>query len=74
MILLKVELKKKDAALDEKISKSLATVIETMNTLSPVGPTWTDFGKLEQAKQVDLKNKLEALAEPLVKMPGTLSK
>ncbi|NOU65085.1 hypothetical protein GC096_13690 [Paenibacillus sp. LMG 31461] len=72
--LVKVELKKKDAALDEKISKSLATVIETMNTLSPVGPTWNDFGKLEQAKQVDLKNKLEALAEPLVKMPGTLSK
>ncbi|NQX63215.1 EfeM/EfeO family lipoprotein [Paenibacillus qinlingensis] len=72
--LVKVELKKKDAALDEKISKSLATVIETMNTLSPVGPTWNDFSKLEQAKQVDLKNKLEALAEPLVKMPGTLSK
>lgn len=72
--LVKVELKKKDAALDEKISKSLATVIETMNTLSPAGSTWTDFGKVEQAKQVDLKNKLEALAEPLVKMPGTLSK
>ncbi|MDR6549647.1 EfeM/EfeO family lipoprotein [Paenibacillus qinlingensis] len=72
--LVKVELKKKDAALDEKISKSLATVIETINTLSPVGPTWNDFSKLEQAKQVDLKNKLEALAEPLVKMPGTLSK
>lgn len=72
--LVKAELKKKDAALDDKISKSLATVIETMNTLSPVGPTWTDFSKLEQAKQVDLKNKLEALAEPLVKMPGTLSK
>ncbi|CAN7575176.1 EfeM/EfeO family lipoprotein [Paenibacillus sp. LjRoot153] len=72
--LVKAELKKKDAALDEKISKSLATVIETMNTLSPVGPTWTDFSKLEQAKQVDLKNKLETLAEPLVKMPGTLSK
>ncbi|KRE59488.1 EfeM/EfeO family lipoprotein [Paenibacillus sp. Soil750] len=72
--LVKAELKKKDAALDEKISKSLATVIETMNTLSPVGPTWNDFSKLEQAKQVDLKNKLEALAEPLVKMPGTLSK
>lgn len=72
--LVKAELKKKDAALDEKISKSLATVIETMNALSPVGPTWNDFSKLEQAKQVDLKNKLEALAEPLVKMPGTLSK
>ncbi|MCY9657351.1 EfeM/EfeO family lipoprotein [Paenibacillus chondroitinus] len=72
--LVKGELKKKDAALDEKISKSLAAVIDTMNTLSPVGPTWNDFGKLDQAKQVDLKNKLEALAEPLVKMPGTLSK
>ncbi|MZQ87369.1 hypothetical protein GQF01_35150 [Paenibacillus sp. 5J-6] len=72
--LVKGELKKKDAALDEKISKSLAVVIETMNTLSPAGPTWNDFGKLEQSKQVDLKNKLEALAEPLVKMPGTLSK
>ncbi|MDQ0888698.1 iron uptake system component EfeO [Paenibacillus sp. V4I9] len=72
--LIKVELKKKDAVLDEKISKSLATVIETMNTLSPVGATWNDFGKMEQAKQIDLKNKLEALAEPLVKMPGTLSK
>lgn len=72
--LVKAELKKKDAALDDKISKSLATVIETMNTLSPAGATWNDFGKLEQAKQVDLKNKLEALAEPLVKMPGTLSK
>lgn len=72
--LVKAELKKKDAALDDKISKSLATVIETMNTLSPAGATWNDFGKMEQAKQVDLKNKLEALAEPLVKMPGTLSK
>ncbi|UKS28985.1 EfeM/EfeO family lipoprotein [Paenibacillus sp. HWE-109] len=72
--LVKGELKKKDAALDEKISKSLNTVIETMNTLSPVGTTWNDFSKIEQSKQVDLKNKLEALAEPLVKMPGTLSK
>lgn len=72
--LVKGELKKKDAALDEKISKSLATVIETMNSLSPVGAAWNDFGKMEQAKQIDLKNKLEALAEPLVKMPGTLSK
>ncbi|KRF10797.1 EfeM/EfeO family lipoprotein [Paenibacillus sp. Soil787] len=72
--LVKGELKKKDAALDEKISKSLATVIETMNTLSPIGVTWNDFNKIEQAKQIDLKNKLEALAEPLVKMPGTLSK
>lgn len=72
--LVKGELKKKDAALDEKISKSLSTVIETMNTLSPVAAAWNDFGKLEQAKQIDLKNKLEALAEPLVKMPGTLSK
>ncbi|WNR42286.1 EfeM/EfeO family lipoprotein [Paenibacillus roseipurpureus] len=72
--LVKAELKKKDAALDEKISKSLAAVIETMNTLSPAGATWNDFGKMEQVKQVDLKNKLEALAEPLVKMPGTLSK
>ncbi|KQX67962.1 EfeM/EfeO family lipoprotein [Paenibacillus sp. Root444D2] len=72
--LVKGELKKKDAALDEKISKSLTTVIETMNSLSPVGVTWNDFSKIEQAKQIDLKNKLEALAEPLVKMPGTLSK
>lgn len=72
--LIKGELKKKDPALDEKISKSLATVIETMNTLSPVGTTWNDFSKLEQSKQIDLKNKLEAFAEPLVKMPGTLSK
>ncbi|GFZ90158.1 putative iron uptake system component EfeM [Paenibacillus marchantiophytorum] len=72
--LVKGELKKKDAALDEKISKSMNTVIEAMNTLSPVGATWTDFSKIEQSKQVDLKNKLEALAEPLVKMPGTLSK
>ncbi|MGO4276722.1 EfeM/EfeO family lipoprotein, partial [Paenibacillus sp. TAF58] len=35
--LVKGELKKKDAGLDEKISKSLTTVIETMNSLSPVG-------------------------------------
>ncbi|UJF35999.1 EfeM/EfeO family lipoprotein [Paenibacillus hexagrammi] len=70
--LVKDELKKKDAALDEKINKSLTAVIDQMNVLSPVGTTWNDFGKLEQSKQVDLKNKLEALAEPLVKMPGTL--
>ncbi|NEW06455.1 EfeM/EfeO family lipoprotein [Paenibacillus sp. SYP-B3998] len=70
--LVKSELKKKDPALDEKISKSLTAVIDTMNTLSPVGTTWSDFSKMEQSKQVDLKNKLEALAEPLVKMPGTL--
>ncbi|MEW9698849.1 imelysin family protein [Paenibacillus sp. SI8] len=70
--LVKGELNKKDAALDEKISKSLTAVIETMNTLSPAGNTWNDFGKIEQSKQIDLKNKLEALAEPLVKMPGTL--
>ncbi|NOV03906.1 EfeM/EfeO family lipoprotein [Paenibacillus planticolens] len=70
--LVKEELKKKDAVLDEKISKSLSSVIEAMNSLSPVGATWNDFGKVEKAKQVDLKNKLEALAEPLVKMPGTL--
>ncbi|MDR6882258.1 EfeM/EfeO family lipoprotein [Bacillus sp. 3255] len=72
--LVKPELKKKDAALDDKISKSMTAVIEAMNTLSPAGAAWTDFGKLDQAKQIDLKNKLEALAEPLVKMPGTLSK
>ncbi|OCT12258.1 hypothetical protein A8709_30960 [Paenibacillus pectinilyticus] len=71
-MLVQAELKKKDASLDEAINKSLAAVIETMNTLSPVGPTWQDFGKLEQAKRIDLKNKLETLAEPLVKMPGTL--
>jgi iron uptake system component EfeO len=70
--LVKSELQKKDAALDEKISKSLTAVIEAMNTLSPAGNTWNDFSKIEQSKQVDLKNKLEALAEPLVKMPGTL--
>ncbi|MDU0206059.1 EfeM/EfeO family lipoprotein [Paenibacillus sp. PFR10] len=70
--LVKIELKKKDAALDDKISKSLSSVIEAMNTLSPVGTTWNDFAKIEQSKQIDLKNKLEALAEPLVKMPGTL--
>ncbi|MGG1550648.1 EfeM/EfeO family lipoprotein [Paenibacillus ferrarius] len=72
--LVKGELKKKDPALDEKISKGLTDVIAAMNSLSPVGPTWNDFSKIEQAKQVELKNKLEALAEPLVKMPGTLSK
>ncbi|TXK85365.1 EfeM/EfeO family lipoprotein [Paenibacillus sp. N3.4] len=72
--LVQAEVKKRDAALDEKITKSLAAVTETMNTLSPIGASWTDFSKLEKAKQVDLKNKLEALAEPLVKMPGTLSK
>ncbi|MGG1514966.1 EfeM/EfeO family lipoprotein [Paenibacillus oryzisoli] len=72
--LVKGELKKKDPALDEKISKGLTDVVAAMNTLSPVGATWNDFSKIEQTKQVDLKNKLEALAEPLVKMPGTLSK
>ncbi|MFC5448903.1 EfeM/EfeO family lipoprotein [Paenibacillus aestuarii] len=70
--LVKGELKQKDAALDDKISKSLTAVLDAMNTLSPAGATWNDFNKLEQSKQVDLKNKLEALAEPLVKMPGTL--
>jgi len=70
--LVKGELKQKDAALDDKINKSLTAVLDAMNTLSPTGATWNDFSKLEQSKQVDLKNKLEALAEPLVKMPGTL--
>ncbi|MFD0699036.1 EfeM/EfeO family lipoprotein [Paenibacillus sp. GCM10027628] len=70
--LVKDELKKKDAALDEKISKSLNAVIEAMNSMSPAGNTWNDFSKIEKSKQIDLKNKLEALAEPLVKMPGTL--
>jgi iron uptake system component EfeO len=66
------ELKKKDEALNEQISLSLSKVLQQLDTLSPVGSQWTSYGKLTQAQVVDLKNKLEALAEPLVRMPGVL--
>jgi iron uptake system component EfeO len=66
------ELKKKDEALNDQISLSLNKVLQQLDTLSPVGSQWTAYGKLTQAQIVDLKNKLEALAEPLVRMPGVL--
>jgi len=70
--LVRDELAKKDAALNDAISKSLQQVFQTLDALSPQGPTWTPYDTIEQSKQVDLKNRLEALAEPLVKMPGKL--
>jgi iron uptake system component EfeO len=70
--LVQEELNKKDEALNEQISVSLSKVLQQLDTLSPVGTQWTSYGKLTQAQLVDLKNKLEALAEPLVRMPGVL--
>lgn len=71
-ILVEAELKKKDAALNDRISQSLTQVLQQIDTLSPVGTEWTLYSKLEQSQVVDLKNKLEALAEPMVRMPGVL--
>lgn len=71
-VLVQAELKKKDSALNDKISQALTQVLKQMDTLSPVGTEWTLYSKLEQSQVVDLKNKLEALAEPMVRMPGVL--
>jgi iron uptake system component EfeO len=70
--LVQVELQKKDAALNDRISQSLTKVLQQIDALSPVGTEWTLYSKLEQSQVVDLKNKLEALAEPMVRMPGVL--
>ncbi|WP_152392570.1 EfeM/EfeO family lipoprotein [Paenibacillus guangzhouensis] len=69
--LLRAELKKKDAALEEKIDKNLKAVLKQIDDYSPNG-VFTPFDQLSQTQQMDLKNKLEALAVPLVKLPGTL--
>jgi iron uptake system component EfeO len=66
------ELNKKDQALNEQISLSLNKVLQQLDSLSPIGQEWTVYSTLKQAQIVDLKNKLEALAEPLVRMPGVL--
>lgn len=72
--LLRAELHKKDAALEEKIDKNLQKVLKQMDELSPNVPgTWTPFETIKQEQQMDLKNKLEALATPIVKLPATLS-
>src|SRR5205807_1314204 len=39
--LVKDELKKKDAALNDRISQSLTQVLQQIDTLSPVGKEWT---------------------------------
>lgn len=70
--LVQAELKKKDAALNDRISESLVKVLQQIDALSPIGAEWTLYSELKQPQIVDLKNKLEALAEPLVRMPGVL--
>ncbi|OPA77693.1 hypothetical protein BVG16_14730 [Paenibacillus selenitireducens] len=69
--LLRAELHKKDPALEEKIDKNLQSVLQQIEELSPNG-VYTPFDQLSQTQQIDLKNKLEALAVPLVKLPATL--
>ncbi|MCR8645390.1 EfeM/EfeO family lipoprotein [Paenibacillus sp. N1-5-1-14] len=69
--LLRSELKKKDVSLEEKIDKNLKAVLKQIDEFSPNG-VFTPYDKLSQTQQTDLKNKLEALAVPLVKLPGTL--
>ncbi|WP_018757948.1 EfeM/EfeO family lipoprotein [Paenibacillus terrigena] len=69
--LLRAELKKKDASLEEKIDKNLKTVLKQIDDFTPNG-VYTPYDKLSQTQQMDLKNKLEALAVPMVKLPGTL--
>ncbi|MFD0616817.1 EfeM/EfeO family lipoprotein [Paenibacillus sp. GCM10027629] len=69
--LLRTELKKKDASLEEKIDKNLKTVLKQIDDFTPNG-VFTPYDKLSQTQQMDLKNKLEALAVPMVKLPGTL--
>jgi iron uptake system component EfeO len=71
-VLVEAELKKKDPVLNDKIGQSLTQVLKQIDTLSPAGKEWTLYSKLEQAQVIDLKNKLEALAEPMVRMPGVL--
>jgi iron uptake system component EfeO len=66
------ELKTKDPVLEQKISKQLQVVLKEINTLSPEGGTWKNYNTLEQSKKIDLKNKIELLAENMSKMPGTL--
>jgi iron uptake system component EfeO len=71
--LVKDELKKKDSDLNDTIGAALTKVLAQIDVLSPsTGTEWTDYSKLTQAQVVDLKNKLEALAEPMVRMPGVL--
>ncbi|CAK4842410.1 unnamed protein product [Aphanomyces euteiches] len=71
--LVKDELKKKDSALNDTIGEALTKVLAQIDELSPKTATeWTDYSKLTQPQIVDLKNKLEALAEPMVRMPGVL--
>ncbi|QGQ94609.1 EfeM/EfeO family lipoprotein [Paenibacillus psychroresistens] len=71
--LVKDELKKKDSALNDTIGDALTKVLAQIDALSPKDAVeWTDYSKLTPAQIVDLKNKLEALAEPMVRMPGVL--
>jgi iron uptake system component EfeO len=72
--LVRSELRRKDAALEEQIDKSLQKVLQQLEALSPAGAVWAPYDKIEQSKKTDLKNKLETLAEPLSKMPGTLGR
>jgi iron uptake system component EfeO len=70
--LVQPELKKKDAGLELKIADSLQKLLQQMDVLSPSGSRWTKYSTLTQSQIVDLKNKLEALAEPMVRMPAIL--
>lgn len=69
--LLRAELHKKDPALEEKIDKNIQSVLQQIKDFSPNG-IYTPFDQLSQTQQMDLKNKLEALAVPMVKLPATL--
>jgi len=71
--LLRAELKKKDASLEEKIDKNLKAVLKKIDDFSPNG-VFTPYDQLSQTQQMELKNQLEALAVPMVKLPGTLGK
>lgn len=71
-VLVKEELKKKDAALASTIEERLKDVFAALDALSPVGPTWAAYDQIKQEDKVQLKNKLEALAEPMATMPGIL--
>lgn len=70
--LIQNEVNKKDAALNDRISQGLTQVLQQIDTLSPAGTEWTLYSKLKQSQVVDLKNKLEALAELMGRIPGIL--
>jgi iron uptake system component EfeO len=70
--LVRTELNKRDPELEQKIADSLQKLLTQMDLLSPPGSKWTNYSTLPQLQIVDLKNKLEAVAEPMVRMPAVL--